>query len=300
MCELGGIWVQAKSVLPVLVPPFEYSNLKAVLVGLQALKLDVPADLDYLRDEIAESLAISPMPTARWNHRRDAFLKALPATLKVPSDASCLPRDAHLKGHEKVPQSLGAHETLGSLMQESNPSVLLACGEARLSNQEWKRATIYLDAYIIKKPGDWNAHFLRGVAYANCEEGEEADTAALTAFNTALLLAPAEADPNRLARFLSYRAAMFKRLRRLDEALADLTKARSLAANYYEAHDIKYNLACIYAMQGDRPRLFEMLEQLASAPAELARVRKHLGDYFGKFQDDAEFIAAITKKSPAG
>jgi hypothetical protein len=82
MCELGGVWLQAKSLLPVLVPPIQFSDLKAILAGLQAGQLKERADLDELRDELAQRLSISPLPTPRWNTRRDAFLKSLPKLLK--------------------------------------------------------------------------------------------------------------------------------------------------------------------------------------------------------------------------
>jgi Flp pilus assembly protein TadD len=185
----------------------------------------------------------------------------------------------------------------GSLLEETDPKILSEYGKALLANREWKRATKYLDVYAIKKPADWNGHFLRGIAHANSEEGREADIATLTAYSNALLVAPSDMEENRLARFLSYRAAMLKRLRRFDEAIKDLTRAQDIASNYYEIHDIKYNLACIYAMQGDRDSLLNMLQQLKSAQHELARIRKHKDDYFVKFKDDAEFLEAIMEKT---
>ena len=48
MCELGGTWLVTKSFLPVLVPPLDYSDLKAVLNGLQVSKLASEEDLDEL------------------------------------------------------------------------------------------------------------------------------------------------------------------------------------------------------------------------------------------------------------
>lgn len=189
-------------------------------------------------------------------------------------------------------------ETGGSPLEETNPKILLEYGKALLANREWKRATRHLDLYVIKKPSDWNGHFLRGIAHANSEEGKEANIAALTAYSNALLVTPSDMDENRLARFLTYRAAMLKRLHRFDEAIKDLTRAQEIASNYYEVHDIKYNLACIYGMQGDRSSLLNMLQQLKSAQPELARIRKHKDDYFVKFKDDAEFLEAIMTKTP--
>lgn len=57
MCELGGVWLQSKSFIPVIVPPLTFTNLKAVLVGVQALKVADTADLDEMTDEIEEYTA---------------------------------------------------------------------------------------------------------------------------------------------------------------------------------------------------------------------------------------------------
>src|SRR5690242_15798063 len=36
MCELGGCWLQAKDLIPILIPPVRYADMKAVLTGIQA------------------------------------------------------------------------------------------------------------------------------------------------------------------------------------------------------------------------------------------------------------------------
>lgn len=82
MCELGGVWLVSKSFLPVLVPPVDYKNLKAVLGGLQVSKIADEGDLDELRDELLDRLSLDGHPTPRWNSRRKAFLSALPSLLK--------------------------------------------------------------------------------------------------------------------------------------------------------------------------------------------------------------------------
>jgi hypothetical protein len=87
MCELGAAWIQAKNFLPILVPPLGFSDLKAVLDGVQCLKLDNPSNLDTLRDTLFKIASDSP-GTPRWNKCRDDFLKGLSgilAELEKPS-----------------------------------------------------------------------------------------------------------------------------------------------------------------------------------------------------------------------
>lgn len=102
MCELGGTWIQAKDLIPILLPPLQYRDLKAVLDGIQALKIHSSEDLDELRDELAERLKIKPYPTPRWNDRRDRFLKNLPDKLKALPSSPTISR----KKFEKVIKTL--------------------------------------------------------------------------------------------------------------------------------------------------------------------------------------------------
>lgn len=84
MCELGGVWLVSKSLLPVLVPPIDTKSLKAVLGGIQVSKIGSAPDLDELRDELISRLAVEePHGTARWTARRDEFLEKLPELQKA-------------------------------------------------------------------------------------------------------------------------------------------------------------------------------------------------------------------------
>lgn len=93
MCELGGVWLQSKDFIPILLPPVRFADMKAVLVGLQALRIESAEDLDELRDELAERLAIDPLPTPRWNEKRDEFLLALKNNLKKIPPSPVVPRN---------------------------------------------------------------------------------------------------------------------------------------------------------------------------------------------------------------
>lgn len=106
MCELGGVWLQSKSFLPVLVPPVDHSNLKAVLGGLQVSKIGSEQDLDELRDELVARLGIEGHPTPRWNTKRKVFLDVLPAILEKSRFSGPVPRATH----EKLKQEHAAYQ----------------------------------------------------------------------------------------------------------------------------------------------------------------------------------------------
>lgn len=98
MCELGGAWIQTKKIIPVLVPPLEAKDLKAVLLGLQTLKICDKSELDELRDEVTSQLLLtSPLPTPRWNERRDQFLDSLPKKLQSLPVTTPIARESYIK-----------------------------------------------------------------------------------------------------------------------------------------------------------------------------------------------------------
>jgi hypothetical protein len=100
MCELGGVWLQSKDFIPILVPPVHFSDMKAVLQGVQALTIDSAGDLDQLRDELSERLGIKPLSTPRWTERRDEFRLLLPTLLASLPPSPNVPR-AKLEKAEK-------------------------------------------------------------------------------------------------------------------------------------------------------------------------------------------------------
>jgi len=84
LCELGAAWAMSHSSFPLLVPPVDHRDLRAVLSNTQVRMITDPAGLDALRDRIVERLDLkSPAPTARWNVKRDEFLGRLPEILKT-------------------------------------------------------------------------------------------------------------------------------------------------------------------------------------------------------------------------
>ncbi|WP_164002388.1 toll/interleukin-1 receptor domain-containing protein [Pyxidicoccus caerfyrddinensis] len=82
LCELGAAWAMAHNSFPLMIPPVDSDNLKAVLHGTQVGELTNEKALDRLFDRVKDALKIKGVPTATWNVKRDQFLKKLPRLLK--------------------------------------------------------------------------------------------------------------------------------------------------------------------------------------------------------------------------
>lgn len=81
LCELGATWILKHNNFPLLVPPLEFSDLKAVLSPRHGAKINEPSDLANLFDRL-KSLGVANVATARFDLKRDAFLAKL-KTLKI-------------------------------------------------------------------------------------------------------------------------------------------------------------------------------------------------------------------------
>lgn len=62
--------------------------------------------------------------------------------------------------------------------------------------------------------------------------------------------------------------------------------------------DIRYNLAGVYAMRGDRDRLLAEVRQLKGSYHEISNIRAHLNTYFANFAEDGEFLRALGMHQP--
>lgn len=157
---------------------------------------------------------------------------------------------------------------------------------------DWISAARHYERYLQTDTTDWQAHFLCAVAFANSRNGGESDLAAVREYGAAIAYAP-EGLPSRIrSRLYDYMGAMFKRLRRLDEAEAFLLLARRLAEKPYEAADIAYNLACVYAMSGRREEMMEVVRLLVREE-HWRRILRSKKEYFERYWSDPEFTVLV-------
>ena len=89
LCELGAAWVLSHRIVPLLSPPLEFKDVKAVLTGVQVLKIDDGAGLNQMQEDLIKALGIKGKAFARWEAKRNRFLEEVK---QIISEAS--PRDS--------------------------------------------------------------------------------------------------------------------------------------------------------------------------------------------------------------
>jgi hypothetical protein len=180
-----------------------------------------------------------------------------------------------------------------------NAEALYAYAEGMALKGSWAKAADILGEYLVLRPEDWETHFFRGVCCANSREGTKTDLAGLRSYNDAIAWMPQTLEENYKARLFGYRGAILKRLGRLSEAESDLLLARRYATYEYERTDISYNLACVYAMQGNKDATLAAIRDIPQGSDYFrSSIIPHLHDYFITLRNDRDFktlIAAMAR-----
>lgn len=86
MNEMGAAWILQNKYTTILLPGFEYKEVKGAINPRQiGLKLDedlteVKEKLGQLRDVLSQEFGLSPIPDIRWEQKRDAFIASMAKT----------------------------------------------------------------------------------------------------------------------------------------------------------------------------------------------------------------------------
>jgi hypothetical protein len=84
LCEMGATWVKTSSHIPVLVPPFDYSDIKGVIGSTQGFKLNEPLQLNLFKDQIIEKFGLQLIDNSAWERKRDRILKRINDNISEP------------------------------------------------------------------------------------------------------------------------------------------------------------------------------------------------------------------------
>jgi tetratricopeptide (TPR) repeat protein len=190
--------------------------------------------------------------------------------------------------HQIAALKVGSSPEVDSIRAEAEFSV----AKALMAEGRWSKAAEHFGNYLKGRPDDWEGYFSLGYCHGKSRLGQVSDAASLQAYEKAYALAPANLEPNIRARLLVYRAAIKKRLGRLDEAERELIRGRDLATESEERQDAQYHLASIYAMTDRHEMAIDLVRELRNTPY-IASIWSHLGDYFHGIADLPAFREAL-------
>ncbi len=122
LAEVGASWAMSHRIIPILVPPIVFSDMKAVLAGVNATRIDDPSDWNEALAIFKEVLGIDPNIN-RWERKRDehiALIKGLlpqqPAPPVIPfskfQELETQLADANAEIHELEVNNARCNETL--------------------------------------------------------------------------------------------------------------------------------------------------------------------------------------------
>lgn len=97
LCEMGATWIKTNEHIPILIPPFNYDNIKGVIQNIQGLKINEPHKLNMLKEKLELAFNLTPINNSRWESKRDKILERINKTLRIPNsnkkaDSEILPK----------------------------------------------------------------------------------------------------------------------------------------------------------------------------------------------------------------
>ncbi len=77
LCEMGATWVKTNHHIPILIPPFEYHDVKGVIPTTHGMKINEKEKLNSLKERIEELFDVNINTHNIWERKRDKILKEI-------------------------------------------------------------------------------------------------------------------------------------------------------------------------------------------------------------------------------
>jgi hypothetical protein len=88
LCEMGATWVLAKEHIPILVPPFDFDDVKGVIPLTQGFKLNDALKLNLFKAKVESTFGIeSGLAHVAWERKRDRVLDRINAKIASIRDS---------------------------------------------------------------------------------------------------------------------------------------------------------------------------------------------------------------------
>lgn len=91
LCEMGATWVKTSEHVPILIPPFDYKDVRGVIPFSQGMKVNDKLKLNSLKEKIETFLGINSKNISAWERKRDIILKQINLILESNNEQSGKP-----------------------------------------------------------------------------------------------------------------------------------------------------------------------------------------------------------------
>ncbi|MDC3351653.1 toll/interleukin-1 receptor domain-containing protein [Crocinitomicaceae bacterium] len=77
LCEMGATWIKTNEHIPILIPPFDYSDVKGVIPMTQGFKINESLKLNLFKQKLEKLFNLSAIDNSSWERKRDRVLKRI-------------------------------------------------------------------------------------------------------------------------------------------------------------------------------------------------------------------------------
>jgi hypothetical protein len=81
LCEMGATWVKTNEHIPILIPPFEYSEIKGVIPTTHGMKINEKPKFNSLKEKVEHFMGLKQSNFSAWERKRDNILKEIKTLL---------------------------------------------------------------------------------------------------------------------------------------------------------------------------------------------------------------------------
>ena len=98
LCELGATWAMSHNIIPFIVPPLKYEDIRGVLTGIQVISIENQDRMNEFFTHITTIMGIKKPNFARWASKSSKFINKLDIIISsIDFSKQIFPKD-----HEKI------------------------------------------------------------------------------------------------------------------------------------------------------------------------------------------------------
>jgi hypothetical protein len=77
LCEMGAVWIKSNKQIPILIPPFEFDDVKGVFPNSLGFKINDKFQLNSLKIELEKYFDLTPKHLTRWEEKREKYISEI-------------------------------------------------------------------------------------------------------------------------------------------------------------------------------------------------------------------------------